>query len=213
MGESPKVNIFIDLDGTILDISNKYNNLFSLLRNKYNLRNTDYWKLRSGGIGLSEALLSLGISSDRVGEFRSEWALNVERNEMLEFDRIIDGVQEKLISLSSDKNIILCTARANAQNLNAQLKKIGIFEIFAEILIVRQGDSKSKSISNYYQSNLVNKSPEDWMIGDTLEDIQAGISAGLKTCGVLTGLGTLPIFNEAGASQICDSLTNFQPKS
>jgi len=206
-----KVNFFIDLDGTILDIEGKYNSLFSLMKEKYNLRNSNYWKIRSSGIGLSEALLSLGISRGRIEEFRSEWAVNVERLEFLEFDRVIEGAEAKLISLLSGNNLILCTARANALNLNSQLLQLGISGLFKEILIVQHGDCKSKSISNFYQSNLLTKSPEDWMIGDTSEDIRAGISVGLKTCGVLTGLANTATLKETGASQICDSLRYFQP--
>jgi phosphoglycolate phosphatase-like HAD superfamily hydrolase len=213
VGVSTKVNIFIDLDGTILNIGDKYNRVFSLLRERYDLQDTNYWELRSNGIGFSDALLSLGISSGKIDEFRSDWALNIERSEILELDSLIDGVHRKLTLLKSRYNLVLCTARANSENLNAQLVKLGIIDLFNSMLLVQHGKSKSSAISSYYERNLLNKDPKDWIIGDTLEDIQAGITAGIKTCGVLTGLATATSFKSVHAIQICNSLEQFQPEA
>ena len=206
------MNIFIDLDGTILDIEKKYNRLFSLLRDKYKLRNSNYWGLRSSGVGLSDALLSLGISIEKIDEFKSEWARNVEEAEMLSLDTIIDGAHAKLTLLGASSNLVLCTARANADNLNAQLISLNILDLFSSVLLVPSGVSKSIAVSSYYETNEEIMSSEDWIIGDTLEDIQAGNSIGIKTCGVLTGLATVAIFKEARASQVCDSLAKFNFK-
>jgi phosphoglycolate phosphatase-like HAD superfamily hydrolase len=81
---------------------------------------------------------------------------------------------------------------------------LGLRRCLGHLLVKQQN-------SLFYQSNLLTKSPEDWMIGDTSEDIRAGISVGLKTCGVLTGLANTATLKETGASQICDSLRYFQP--
>ena len=132
---------------------------------------------------------------------------------MLEFDTVIRGAHKRLISLSLGNCLILCTARSNAQSLNEQLVKLGIFDLFSDILQVQLGSSKAELLSRYYETSPVSRGSQAWMIGDTSEDIQAGISVGLKTCGVLSGLATRAIFKEAGASQICDSLTYFQPEN
>ena len=205
------MRIFLDLDGTILDISNKYNHLYSSLRNKYGLRDLDYWKIRSSGIGFEKALLSAGISSGRLSEFRNEWSAAIERDDALKHDLLFEGVWDKLHNLSVGNDIFLCTARANSESLLVQLGRLGIRDVFAELLMTKNAAPKSQTISDYYARNSIGRSEDDWLIGDTQSDIQAGQSIGIRTCGVTTGLSTELMLKDAGATKVLDRLTQFTP--
>ena len=115
------VNIFLDLDGTLLDISAKYNSIYSSIRERFNLPSVDYWGIRSDGASFKNALNQLGLPDTSLEIFRHDWELKVEEIEFLEKDSLFSGVREKLSFLSKKNRLILCTARTNRDNLEIQL--------------------------------------------------------------------------------------------
>jgi len=204
------VDLIFDLDGTILDISLKYNYLYEEIRINYGLPPVNYWEKRQEISDFSLCLEALGISRLRLEEFRSEWASKIEEQKILEFDSVLKDVKEK-ISLFKKQNheILLCTARRNIKNLANQLQDLGLDTIFGQVLISNSDSGKLKILQNYFSENPRNAFTNTWFISDTAEDILVGKKLGLMTCGVLTGLGSRESLSRAGADLTLDSVANF----
>jgi phosphoglycolate phosphatase-like HAD superfamily hydrolase len=204
------VDLIFDLDGTILDISLKYNFLYDEIRINYGLPPVNYWRKRQEISDFSLCIEALGISQLRLEEFRNEWASKIEEQKMLDLDSVLKDVKEK-ISLFNNQNheIILCTARRNIKNLANQLHGLGLDTIFGQVLTSNSSSGKFKILQNYFSENPRDSFTNTWFISDTAEDILVGKKLGLKTCGVLTGLGSRESLGGAGADLTLASVANF----
>jgi len=205
------MNLFIDLDGTILDVSAKYNYAYGALKEKYGLPNLDYWNLRSNGFGFIDGLKSIGLPISKFEEFRFDWVSIIETRHALEYDKLFDGVGDKLLFLSKHFKLILCTSRKNHENLVAQINDLGIRGVFEVLMLASCGQSKGEEIIKYFKNLKYENFSRDWIIGDTAEDMRAGVNANINTCGVLTGLSLEEELINSGATVICDSINYFNP--
>jgi phosphoglycolate phosphatase-like HAD superfamily hydrolase len=203
------MNLFIDLDGTILDISAKYNYVYTKLKNKYRLPILDYWSLRSNGLSFSEGLKRVGLPNSEVEEFREDWISTIETGNALEYDKLFDGVSDKLLSLSTRYNLILCTSRKNRENLEWQIDNLGISNAFDFLMLAGNGHTKSQEIIGYFKNLKIEDISKDWIIGDTREDMLAGVEANINSCGVLTGLSLEKDLIDSGATIVYESLNSF----
>lgn len=203
------MNLYIDFDGTLIDISAKYNYVYGKLENKYGLPNLDYWSLRSKGFNFIDGLKSIGLPQSKIEDFRVDWISSIETIDALECDKLFDGVSEKLFSLSKKYKLILCTSRKNHENLELQLNKLGIRDAFEFMMLVENGRSKSEEIIKYAKNLKHEDFSKDWIIGDTGEDMAAGVNANINSCGVLTGLSLEKDLINSGATIICDSIISF----
>jgi len=203
------MNLFIDFDGTIIDISAKYNYVYSEIKNKYSLPNIDYWNLRRKGMNFSDGLKSIGLPNSKIEDFRADWISSIETIEALAHDKLFDGVSDHLFSLSKQYRLILCTSRKNHGNLELQLSKLGITDAFEFLMLVGNGYSKSEEIIKYIKNLKHEDFSRDWIIGDTGQDMAAGVNANINSCGVLTGLSLEKDLIDSGATIICDSINFF----
>jgi phosphoglycolate phosphatase-like HAD superfamily hydrolase len=204
------MNLFIDLDGTIIDISEKYNYVYYKLRNKYQLPSLDYWKMRSSGLSFYEGLKLLGLSRVKIKEFHKDWISNIETVDALEHDKLLDGVSEKLSTLARDHHLILCTSRKDFKKLDSQVNELGIGNLFEALMQTADGKSKGPIIADYFDRKMITNYSQDWIIGDTAQDMIAGSYAKINSCGVLTGISSESDLIESGSTMILESLSNFQ---
>jgi phosphoglycolate phosphatase len=202
-------NIILDLDGTIIDISTKYNNVYLALHDKYQLVKVDYWPLRRSFVSLNETLSFLGLNPTRFEEFRLDWKTLIETEDFLKYDFIRHHELMWFERVKNHRNLILCTARQNETLLLGQLRSLGLIEYFDAVLTAKSGFVKSAVIEDHFKINSLEISANDWIIGDTVLDIQTGRNLGIRTCGVLTGLSRRADFESIEADQICESLSEF----
>jgi len=205
------VNIFLDFDGTLLDISAKYNSIYSSIREKFNLPSVDYWGMRRNGTNFKNTLNQLGLPDTSLENFRHDWELKVEEIEFLKKDSLFSGVKERLRFLSQENRLILCTARTNRDNLEIQLSMLGIAVVIDLVLLTGHKVGKGETLIEFYSANENLSASNDWIVGDSTEDIKAGRLVGIKTCGVLSGLGSESDLKYAGASVILSSFAHFSP--
>ena len=208
------MDLVFDLDGTILDISQKYNFLYEEIRTNYGLPPVNYWEKRQEISDFSSCLEALGISRFRLDKFRDEWASKIEEQRMLDLDCVFKDVKEKIVLLKKQNHeVILCTARTSITNLTNQLQFLGLDTIFSQVLTSNSGSEKISILQNYFAENPKKILADAWFISDTAEDIIVGNKLGLKTCGVLTGLGSRLSLTSANADKIFTSVANFDAVS
>lgn len=177
------MNIFFDLDGTLLDSRQRLYQLFQELVVDSKFSFDDYWELKRNKISHKQILLNqFKYTEKKYLEFEEEWMSKIELPEYLDKDIPFEGVTLFLENVKQNHCLYLVTARQSKILAENQIKKLGWENIFVEILVTLQKQEKHQLISD----NVIVNS-EDWLIGDTGKDIQTGKLLGIKTAAVLSG--------------------------
>lgn len=177
------MNIFFDLDGTLIDSRTRLYDLFIEL-SKIDITFDEYWFLKRQMISNQDILIKNLFSQEQVSYFTDKWMEKIELPHYLGKDRKFDFTTQVLQALKKKGyKMFVITARQSIEEANNQLKDLGIFEYFDDFLVTEQRFEKCDLIKNYK----VKITSNDFMVGDTGVDIKAGKTLGMKTVAVLTG--------------------------
>lgn len=177
------MNIFFDLDGTILDSKPRLYHLFQFLVPESKFSFNDYWNLKKEKVSHSEILVKyFYFDKDRISQFIIEWMALIEAPEWISYDKPFEGISEYLSNLQINNELYIVTARQSKDIAMDQLKEMGLKYYFKDVFVTCQKNEKYDLINNRMKvSNL------DWIIGDTGKDIITGKKLGIKTAAVLSG--------------------------
>ena len=177
------MNIFFDLDGTLIDSRTRLYRLFQYLVPTSNLSFDEYWLLKRNKINHFEILTKkFGYTEQAFKVFEQKWLNEIEQPQWLHFDEPFNGVTALLANLSSTHKLYLVTARQFESEVLKQIANFGWEHFFSKIFVTAQIKEKHELISD----NIV-VSPHDWFVGDTGMDVQTGKKLGIKTVAVLSG--------------------------
>jgi len=200
---------FWDLDGTILDISDKYYNLYKDILNDAGfdaLEKEVYWRAKCSAMPENEILQLTGAGAI-YEKYQYKRISLIESDYYLSFDRVHEGVIRALEYFSMHFKLILVTLRSSSILLNDQLKRLSVSQYFIDILSSGEQQyprwkTKYRLIQDYISG--VNGSGH-FMIGDTETDIKAGNELGLKTIAVLNGIRTRRLLQQSNPDIILSS--------
>jgi phosphoglycolate phosphatase len=177
------MNIFCDLDGTLIDSRIRLYELFRYLVPCSNLSFDEYWGFKRNQINHRQILIeNFKYSESQICSFEKSWMGQIELKEWLDLDHPFENVKDFLLYLNSFNNIYIVTARQNKQNVYMQLDRFGWTGIFRDVLVTEQNSSKVDLITNSVKVEM-----DDWIVGDTGKDVQTGRTLGIKTAAVLSG--------------------------
>ena len=173
-GLSPTAPIFCDLDGVLLDVSERFYRLHCALQPDNTLTKSTYWELKR--------------ERQPVGEdagYRAAWLAAIETTEYLAHDTIMAGAGATLGRLRKSHPVILVTLRQQRQQLEEQLHALGLWTEFQAVLSSPGSEPAVKERlireSAWCQTDAV-------VVGDTEVDVRAGKALGLATVAVCSGL-------------------------
>lgn len=182
-GKDIFMNIFFDLDGTLIDSRQRLYQLFQHLVPQSNLSFDAYWEMKRNKIGHGEILRQyFYYTEDSIKDFQEKWMKRIELPEWLEKDIPFDGVSNFLKKVSQSHTLYIVTARQFREEVIKQVKKFGWSDYFKGILVTEQKVEKFDLIKT-----VENISEEDWLVTDTGKDINTGKKLGIRTAGVLSG--------------------------
>lgn len=183
--------IYIDFDGTIVDVYERYFGVLQSFINKtspgqmhFNL----FIKLKRSGLKDHEIANKLtGINDFNIEKYVKYKTSHIESLNWLSKDKLI-GNFEQFISKCHDMNysVSLLTQRRNPINLYIQLEKLNIYHFFDNIHVVTPKAGRNVKYE-LLKENIQFNSPTI-IIGDSNEEIKAGNILGLRTFHVRTGL-------------------------
>jgi phosphoglycolate phosphatase len=205
------MTIYIDLDGTILDISQKYINLFAdLSGSSYELA-LEFWAERKLGKSTEQVLGHLKYGKINPQTFADNWIELIETREYLAYDMIFPGLLEMFELIHQTHELVICTARQSQDLLIEQLEDLKILNYFQDVLVTEKKVSKLTLMSNHRKTLKSSDYEQDWIVGDTPEDITTGTQINIKSCAVLSGLTPQHKFEslEVPPTDIKDSLLIF----
>jgi phosphoglycolate phosphatase len=176
------VNLFFDLDGTLLDSHIRLYKLFQDLVCASHLSIYEYWELKRNKINHKTILLDMfQYSNDDFNHFEKSWLEKIELPEYLQFDTLVDDAFDVLNFLAKNNSMYIVTSRQNRKNVVAQLKNLQIYNFFKSVLVTEHRCTKSILIKE------VGYQKEDFMIGDTGKDVLTGLELDMNTIVVTYG--------------------------
>ncbi len=202
--------LFIDLDGTLLDVRLKYIKLYEAFLG-YRISNHNlFWDLKRSGACDEEIFQLMGIKLDISG-FRQYKIQNIELEDQLEHDTLIPGVIAYLGGLVKNFPLYILTIRKNRSNLIKQLDSLGIKHFFqmiisptSDLFNLSSCDQKSALIDKHFQS------VEGYMIGDSEADIGCARKMNLTSVSVLSGIRNFSYLKQLSPDIIITDLPRFQ---
>ena len=202
------MNIFFDLDGTLIDSKLRLYKLFQFLVVESDLTYDEYWHLKQQKIS-NQAILAtrFAYSELMIQSFVDKWMKLIEHQDFLKFDKVIDGVENVLRNLQQQQlSLYVCTARQYQKPAVKQLEDFGLKVFFQQIFVTEQKFSKDELIID----NITNLSSSDWFVGDTGHDIQVGKKLNINTCAVISGFLSHEVLTEYCPDLLLKSVAHFQ---
>ncbi|MFN3247674.1 MAG: HAD hydrolase-like protein, partial [Leptonema sp. (in: bacteria)] len=171
------MNIFFDLDGTLVDARVRLFKLFKELVPQTQLSFEEYWKLKRDKVSHEMILRELLHFDDiELNLFQFKWMNLIETKEYLNYDVPFFGVEQLLKKLKHlNISLYIVTARQYVDGVNYQIEKFGWSMFFKKILVTEQQYSKADLIQPF-----ISGCNQNWIIGDTGSDILVGKSLNMK---------------------------------
>ena len=204
--------VFWDLDGPILDVTDKYYSVYKeilLGNNDTPLPKNDYWELKRSITPIEDILAK---SNSRIPAiiFKNLWIERIETKKYLKLDKLQPDSIEILNDLRENNSLVMVTLRSTRRMLLKQLENLNLIQYFDKILssgvdIKPRWKIKYGLIKNY----MGNTSNNHTLIGDTETDIEAGNHLGFQTIAISNGIRNETILINSKPDYIYSSTSDF----
>ena len=186
-------NIFIDFDGTLVDIAPRHYRVYKKCVEKMGgtpLDQKKYWELKRDNISWDELLSMSGLEASKKGDYLKLFIDRIESLEELYRDELFVDSLSALKKLSSNDNkLYLLSLRRNSDALDKQIEKLGIGCFFEKIL---SGHSDTKEGTLLKKADIIKQTidnPGDSIIiGDTEADVAAAQQLNATSIALLSGI-------------------------
>jgi phosphoglycolate phosphatase-like HAD superfamily hydrolase len=195
------MKFLFDLDGPILDVSERYYSIYSVLLKRYVstiLPKDEYWEMKRNRIP-EHIIVKQSYNDIPINEYQRLRIEFIESREFLNYDSIWKDIQHTLLSFLEMNDVILITMRSNSENLYWQLSKLNILHRFKDIIPVFTNVETTPNYKDQrwkYKFNKIiasrfwksaNKS-EYTFVGDTETDILTAKKLSIKSVAVSFGI-------------------------
>ena len=171
--------LFFDLDGTLLDSSERLYRLFCDLIPDCTFSKEQYWQLKRDKKNHRQILANY-FPDYSFDEFNSAWMEKIEQPEYLALDKVYPFTLPFLQDISQ-RPVYLLTARQSKKNLEEELHRCRLWDFFKEILVTENKTTKLALL------RAQNPTAQDMYISDMGKDILMAKEAGVQTVGVCWG--------------------------
>jgi phosphoglycolate phosphatase-like HAD superfamily hydrolase len=205
------MKIFIDLDGTLLDVRLKYIKLYEAFLGFHITNHYLFWDLKRSGACDEEIFQLLDIKVD-ISEFKQFKIQNIELEGYLRNDTLIPGAISYLDVLVKKFPLYILTIRKNRSNLINQLEGLGISHFFQKV-ISPTSDLFNLPGCDQKAALLIDLLPsvKGYMIGDSEADVECARKVNLASVSVLSGIRNFSYLKQLSPDIITTDLTKFQP--
>lgn len=186
------INIFFDLDGTLINSQRRLYNLFIELCPECKMTYEEYWLIKRNRISQKKFLKKyFDYDEKSCVEFHKKWLEKIEEPERLKLDVVVDGIIEVLGKLSKKYNLYLVTNRQSTANTIYEIEQLKIKHFFRDVIVTNQKNSKAELIKK-----IIDTDHRDIFIGDTGEDIQTAKELNIQSIAVCWGILNKEILEE-----------------
>ena len=197
-------NIFLDLDGTLLDVGQRLYGLFMELVPEASFTYDEYWKIKRARTNQNDLLgKHFNYAPEKITSFKKSWLEKVEEEARLALDTPFEKTGDFLSEIAQNHNLYVVTARQNPSFVSQQLQRLGWSEYFKQVLVTQQASSKADLIRKAVTVNAT-----DIFVGDTGEDIATAKELGTISVAVCSGFLSREILQEYKPDYLINSLTD-----
>lgn len=203
-------NIFIDLDGTLINISNRHFRVYGECVRQYEgvvLPKQEYWSMKRSGASWAEILERSKVKLIYEKEFLDRFIGLIEQPTMLRIDNLFNDSHKVLKVLFKTNKLYLLSLRRNRNNLLDQIDSLGIGRYFERIF---SGHSDTKEGSQLKKAEIIREeglSGHALIIGDAEADIVAAKNLKVPCVAVSTGIRSRDFLARMKPDSVVDSLT------
>lgn len=178
------MNLFFDIDGTLIDSSERIYRLFSDI-SKLPISFNEYWEIKRKKISNFEILQERGFAKNQISYFNQQWMEKIESDDYLSFDKIfLYTIPSIKFCKQRGHKIYFVTQRQDKKRLERELQEKKILDYCDACFVTEMKYSKSDMISN---SN-IKISTNDLWIGDSEDDIKSAKFFNMQSIVVLSGV-------------------------
>ena len=210
--------LFIDFDGTLVDMNERSYFVYRAVAKKYvsaqMLSKEQYWNYRRKGFSFTEFFKDIHGFYDKDTVLK-EYLSMIEDMELLKLDKKIKDMENSLKYLKNSYNLVLISLRRKTENFYKQLKILKIHDVFDEIFTAPSGGSGVETKITLIQKSKFFRVKKKYIVGDTEIDMQAGNKIDVVTIAICTGMrdeeflkGFNPKYLIKSISQLPDLLNN-----
>lgn len=202
--------IFFDLDGTLIDASERHYIVYKDILDFYGIQNTlskeEFWNQKRKGRKTTE-LLPETSSEEFIQKFMGEWLKRIEDRNYLKYDILLQESLDVLSILKDKTDLMLVTLRNNKKNLFWELDRLKLSEYFRNVLMRSplKIEEKSTLIRDYFKNTT--KENYSIIIGDSEADIMAGKKLGIPSVAVTYGIRSKEFLEELKPDFCLDNLS------
>jgi phosphoglycolate phosphatase-like HAD superfamily hydrolase len=182
--------IFLDLDGPILDVSQRYHRLHCDLVSQHGGRPLDrdtYWQAKRERVPEPEILAPTGLSPQAIAEIETARGRRIESPKYLTFDRPWPWTIPVLEALADVSSLVLVTLRRHPDRLLRQLGELDLHRYFDRV-VAGPGDGTVEAKARLLRDEGISFPPGSVLVGDTEIDIASGRALNLRTIAVRSGI-------------------------
>jgi phosphoglycolate phosphatase len=206
------MTFYIDLDGPLLDVSEKYHRVYKTIVEDLGgrpLPKEDYWELKRQRADMAQILDRSKLSASAQTAYASSRLDIIETPKFLLYDRLQPGAVQTLARLRVKHDLFLVTLRTRATALRRELERLGLIPFFRGILSA-PADSQSRHLTKVrlIKSLGEGQAREAIVVGDTETDIAAGKELGFTTVAVLDGIRARQILSDCGPDYIIETFSD-----
>jgi len=201
---------YFDLDGPILDVSEKYYRVyFDILKSEgYDVIDKNrYWNAKRSKVPEIE-ILKWTEASSIYKEYKLKRIDLIESESYQQFDQLHPGAVEILNEFSSQFNLKLVTLRSSKDQTLRQLEQLDILPFFSQVLS-RSGDSNPEKWK--IKVDLIRELEGEFQlgtsfIGDTETDIKAAKAIGAVSFAVESGIRSRELLEKESPDYIISGI-------
>ena len=197
--------IIFDLDGTIIDSSERMYRLFCDLVSQCSFSKERYWELKRNKVN-HRALLNRFFPKVHFEEFNQKWMSMIEEERYLLLDQNYEDTIEVLMELKKHYSLYLLTARQKKAALLEELVRLSIESYFEKILVTENKIAKEELLAKEISRDRKLQSEKIYFVSDMGKDIQVGKSFGYRTVAITHGFMNRERLEEYKPEYVIDRL-------
>lgn len=200
------MSIIFDLDGTLIDASDRLYNLFCELIPECVLTKEQYWAYKRDKVN-HKMLIEKFYPNHSFEEFNSKWMSLIEAKEYLEMDKTYKDTITVLEKLREKIDVYLLTARQSKKMLLDELQWLGLTSYFKQIMTTEGKYTKEEVLSIYCESDNSLNCKGNIFVSDMGKDILLGKKMGYRTIAISHGFMSADRLAEYEPDEMVESLS------
>lgn len=196
-----------DLDGTLIDSSERMYRLFCELIPQCTLSKDEYWAYKRNKVNHKNLLMMKYPEVDFVS-FENKWLKLIEAGRYLDMDQNYNDTLEVLrILKEKGHKLYLLTARQSETGLLAELRKLRLADFFEQIITTENKTTKEEILVRYAANEKLLIEKDNVFVSDMGKDIQLGNQYGYHTVAITHGFMSEERLKEYMPNEIIDELS------